>query len=86
MAKLLKICSWNIHGLKNKVDDQMLINSIKEKDVIFLCETCLTDSNGISIDGFYNFSKHNIKGKKGRPSGGLSVFIKDNIRKGINNL
>ena len=90
MFRTINILSWNIQGILGQIDDKKVskINEIpnhiiSKHNIIFLQETHLDDnkSDDIHLDGFYN--KHYIRKRRGKArkdSGGLSIFIKEDIR------
>lgn len=78
----LKILGWNIHGIRNKLEDDLLIKYVNNYDFVFLTETWL--NNNIEIDGYYCYSKNRLKQKLiGRPSGGITLITKPEFRKGL---
>ena len=78
---IVKIGSWNIHGLSDKLEDDDFVNRISELDICFLLETWSQEN--FSLADSYVFSKHASKkiGKQGRKSGGISVIINKKFRK-----
>ena len=81
---VIKFCSWNIYGLtQDKID--ILSDIWNSCDFILLTE-CWTDINdSFTLKGydFINFPRaHRHKNAK-RNSGGMCVFIKSSIRKGV---
>lgn len=87
---VLRIASWNIHGLSSsqgKLNDIDFINEVCRKDVVALVETWHSDSQGISVEGFDFFDKCAAKlSNRGRRSGGIIILYKYWLRKGITEL
>jgi hypothetical protein len=81
--KVLKIASWNVHGLGNKLGIQDFVNKLSEFDICFLSETWICKN--ISIPNKYVYSKNATKkgNTHGRKSGGLAIIIDENLRKGV---
>ena len=84
VRKLLKFCSWNIEGVTKKISDKNFIRDIKDYDFVTLVETWLPHDLSLEVDGFYSFSKSRNKNAKAkRFSGGISLLVKSDLRKGI---
>ncbi len=82
--KHLSIAHWNINGLKRKLNNPDLINTINGYDICILTETWLTKK--LDIDNFhvYDFIKATkIGNRKGRFSGGIYVLVKQKIKQQI---
>ena len=91
----LKIKIWNVHGLFTQINGcrySKLNNpefcSFFEKDHIFaLIETWHSqqDVDALEIPGYkcYSVCRPRNAHTKGRPSGGIAVYIKDFLRNGI---
>ena len=47
----LKILGWNIHRIRNKLEDDLLTKYVNNYDFVFLAETWL--NNNIEIDCYY---------------------------------
>ena len=78
----LRIISWNINGLKRKLGDVDFLRFVNSYDVILFSETWLSKSEytNLDIDGYSCDHIHGNKSrgtKKGRFSGGLSVYYKN---------
>ena len=81
----LKIGMWNIEGLKtDKISDTQFMNVVSQLDIVSLVETW---SNGdhLNIPGHVLVSSTYRKKHKNarRHSGGISVYVKPNIHKGV---
>ena len=82
--KQLNIVSFNVENLEPKLDDPNFIDLINSHDITVLCETWRKDDSKINIQGFWDFSQIRPKIKKsGRYSGGISIFVKNDIREGV---
>lgn len=81
---VMNIAYWNIHNLnERKFEDDMFISSVCKYDVICFAETMLGDSPG-NLPGFAPpFILKPKRKKRGRPSGGLLIYIKPHYKKGI---
>ena len=84
----LNISCWNINGYKhkgyNKYSDPRFIGEIVSKDIICLLETHCPYDQSLVLPGFK--SVHLIRPKPARinkQSGGISVFVRNEIRPGI---
>ena len=57
---------------------------MNEHDICLLNDTWKKDDSKVGLLGFWDFSLvRNKTTKRGRPSGGITVFWKNEIRKGI---
>ena len=82
MDTTLKIGSWNVRGLLDKIDDPNFRQQIAKLDICFLMETWCCSN--ISIDGKYVYTKRARKEKKhGHASGGIILIIDSKLRSGI---
>ena len=80
----LKILNFNVEGLASELDDPFFIKLMNEHDICLLNETWKKDDSKVGLLGFWDFSLvRNKTTKRGRPSGGITVFCKNEIRKGI---
>jgi exonuclease III len=80
----VSVLSWNVHGLKNYLCDPDFLALICNYDVIILSETW-TNSNdpfSLDIDGFVSDHVYGRKSasKRGRCSGGVSVYYRSNLK------
>ncbi|CAG2235968.1 unnamed protein product [Mytilus edulis] len=81
--KNLSISSWNVHGLGDKLKDELFIENLKG-DINILLETWKGESKEFKLEGHCIISKSRKKGKKARRySGGIIVTIKKPYFKGI---
>lgn len=82
----LNIAHWNIAGMKHgeKLENSVFINFIIEHDIVCLSETHCGEQDDIDVLG-YNCFKLCRKGnvKNGRFFGGIAVYVKNELRKGI---
>ena len=88
--KSIKLGSWNVHGLfsldKSKLNDSELVGNIRQVDICALLETWMSPKHNADlfyIDGYYTYNKLCRQGLKGRGSGGISICIKSDIKKGV---
>ena len=85
----LKICYWNVEGLKlsdccPKLEDEDFLNMVKCHDLIFLAETHCDKDQTIMIDGYSSFKICRPKDKKiNRNFGGLAFLYKSELQDGI---
>ena len=81
--KYLKFLTYNVEGLKSKLNDPSFLDMIKEYDVIVLLETWLDGKQSLNIDGFWDYSQIRPKHEKAiRFSGGITILIKSCFRPG----
>ncbi len=81
----IKLGAWNIQGLQNSIDDSLFKDFVYENDIIILSETWLSEKQAVFDKDFYNYHSLRQKHSKAkRPSGGLSVLIRNSLRKGNN--
>ena len=82
-AGVLRLISWNINGLMQcKYFDDILGKFLRKYDIILLCETWTSADDDITLDGFefYNFPRPSRHCNAKQNSGGLGVFVRDNIK------
>ena len=77
-----------MHGsLNEKVKNAEFVTSVFKSDIVLLSETWSNEYSDINVNGYTRVSKiRKLKKKAKRSSGGLEVYIKDNLIKGITNL
>ena len=80
----LKICSWNVNELIRKITDEQFHNYISSLDIVLLTEIWINEKHQINLDinNYKSFHLHGNKlprTKKGRTSGGISVYYKNNL-------
>ena len=90
MQKIVSIAHWNIGGIPQKhmghckIDDPEFKKEVLGKSIIILTETHFGKDPNVNMPGyrshFFSREKHH-KAKK--YSGGIGIFIKDEIKKGI---
>ena len=81
----INIISWNINGLtQDKLDDALLGSFLKKYDVILLNETWASEEDDYTLEGFvyHNYPRKCKHPKSKRESGGLGIFINDDIQEG----
>ena len=78
--KDLKIGSVNCQGIKNKIDDLVFQNEIKQHDIFAVNETWLSKEKTINIINGYKFFPL-CRGKElGNIRGGIGWFIREDLR------
>ena len=80
--------SWNINGLIRKLYDEDFIQYINCFDIVLFSETWTNSKNVVNLDinGYESVHIHGQKSpnvKKGRQSGGLSVYFKTELKHDI---
>ena len=69
--------SWNVEGLKNKMQNESFINYVSKFDCVGLVETWCNEGESFDLPGFQMFSKTNVRqNSRGRVTGGIAVYIK----------
>ena len=53
----LKLISFNVEGLKPKLEDPNFLKIIKDYDISILRETWKDDPSKINIEGFWDYSQ-----------------------------
>ena len=82
--KGIKLLSFNVEGLASELEDVCFLELLNGHDICLLNETWRTENSKLDLPGFWDFSVVKSKRtKRGRPSGGLTIFCKENIRKGV---
>ena len=84
--KRLRVASFNVEGLKRKLEDEDFLREIYKYDIIVLVETWLpvNQNESVHVEGFFSFSTHRKKNPRARrSSGGISVLVRTCYRKGI---
>ena len=80
----LKLFSFNVEGLKPKLEDPNFLETIQDYDISILTETWKNDPSKINIEGFWDYSQIRPKHKNAiRHSGGISILVRYNIRPGL---
>jgi len=80
------VLSWNVHGASSdKLEDNEFIKQIAENDVIFLYETWSKIDSTLDITGYkcYNFYRKFQNRRAKRCSGGVAVYIKNELVNGV---
>ena len=90
LQPLLNFAMWNIEGLTSvKCSDPQFLSYISNFDILSFVETWSNDHNvAANLPGFQLVdSRNRQKHKKARRnSGGIKVFVKNNIFKGVEKL
>ncbi|XP_060587663.1 uncharacterized protein LOC132743153 [Ruditapes philippinarum] len=82
----LNVLAWNVNGLTNvKKECQGFVDIIDKNDVIFLFEAWTNSKSIVDIEGYvsYNFYRKYQHRNAKRCSGGVVIYVKDNLKKGI---
>ena len=80
----LNFLTYNVEGLKSKLDDPSFLRMLKQYDVIILLETWLDNKQSITIEGFWDYSQIRPKHKNAiRHSGGITILVKSCYRPGV---
>lgn len=84
----LHVSCWNINGYRikgfNKYQDPRFLKEIETSDIICLMETHCTQEESLNLKGFSSFNLTRKKSKRcNKVSGGISVFIKSDIKPGV---
>lgn len=79
----LSISAWNVHGLGEKLNDESFLEKINN-DINILLETWTGINKKVSLPDYASISKSRKKRKKcKRNSGGIIVFYKKTLSKGL---
>ena len=80
----LKFLTFNVEGLKSKLDDPSFQNYFVQNDIIVFLETWLDSKECLKIEGFWDYSQIRIKHEKAiRYSGGITILVKNCFRPGV---
>ena len=80
----LKLLSWNVFGLSQKLKDTEFVNILKENDIVCLTETWTTIQSNIKLNSYECIHRmRKKKRKRGRPSGGIILYYKSYLKPGI---
>ena len=73
----IRILSWNINGLGNKMTDPDLVAFIRNYDIIFFVETMKGNDFTLAIPGykFHHVSRKHKHKNACRASGGIGILI-----------
>ena len=75
----IRVLSWNINGLGNKMADPDLLAFIREYDIIFLTETMKSNDYTLVLSGYqfhHVIMSRTFKNKSAsRASGGIGIQI-----------
>ena len=83
----MKILTWNIEGLRNKLVDDSFVRFLCAFDIFGLTETWCTDVCDIDLPEFVIHSVNAVKAKKkGRPMGGVMVCVRKSIQRYVKRL
>ena len=80
----LKFLVFNVENLLPKMDESDFINLMEKHDICIFTETWLVSDKKLGLSNFRDFHQVRLKlAKRGRNSGGVSIFIKKEIKKGV---
>ena len=89
IKRRLQLGHWNLNGLMSKqlglkLENEDVLKVISSCHIFGITETHLLPSNGKQLVGYKDFHSFRKRGKrKNYNSGGLSVYIKDEILDGV---
>ena len=82
----ITISSWNIRGLGDKHTEELFLKKITA-DINIILETWKGENYNTQIEGFVSITKCRKKHKKSkRHSGGIIIYVKKSIFKGVSYL
>ena len=82
--RYLKFASFNVEGLRNKLDDINFKNEISKFDFITLVETWLPADEQVNLEGYTSFSLYRRKHPRAKPaSGGITLLVKEQMFQGV---
>ena len=78
----IRVLSWNINGLGNKMTDPDLFTFIRNNDIIFFIETTKENNFTSAIPGYkFHHVSRKLKHKNAcRASGGIGILISINMQ------
>ena len=80
----IKLLSFNVEGLKPKLEDPNFLEFVNNYDISILTETWKSEPTKINIEGFWDYSQVRPKHKNAiRHSGGITILARYNIRPGL---
>ena len=82
----MKIASWNVPGVTpNKLQNTDFINTLCKIDILSVYETWTSKDFSLQINGFecYNVYRRYQNRRAKRSSGGVVLYIRNSIAKGI---
>lgn len=84
LAKTISVVSWNIRGIGDKLQDRDLQEYLFKNDIVILYETMKGHTFDINIPGFtfQHFAREKLHPKAHRASGGIGIFIRNELKKG----
>ncbi|KAL9982422.1 hypothetical protein ACROYT_G004461 [Oculina patagonica] len=82
--RCLKFASFNVEGLRNKMEDPSFTSEISKYDFVTLVETWLPTDEQVNFDGYISFSLYRKKNPRAkRASGGITLLIKEHLYQGV---
>ena len=91
MPRLLTVGCWNIGGLYEKIngvrsakfEDETFRNTLKSFDILCLQESHIGAEVSVKVKNFHTITHCRQKSANNRYFGGMLLFIRESIRKGI---
>lgn len=77
---VLKFCSLNVCGLKQRLKFPEFTEFLNEYDFICVSETHTDDTDDVDIDGYTFYSKHRAQNYR-RKSGGIGIYVRNYFSK-----
>ena len=82
--RYLKFASFNVEGLRNKLDDINFKNEISKFDFITLVETWLPADEQVNLEGYTSFFLYRRKHPRAKPaSGEITLLVKEQMFQGV---
>lgn len=82
--RYLKFASFDVEGLRNKLDDINFKNAISKFHFITLVETWLPTDEQVNFEGYTTFSLYRKKNPRiKRASGGITLLVKEQLFQGV---
>ena len=84
--KDIRVGCWNMNGLFRrsqgfcKLNDPIFLQTIKGHNIIGLVETHCDSEDDLALPGFSVHRVDRARGKRSKPSGGIAVFIMDQLK------
>ena len=80
-GKQLRVLSWNVNGLYRKLTDYEFLEYVSDYDLLLLSETWTSNKTAMNLE-INGYTCEHVCGnktpgaKKGRYSGGVSLYVK----------
>ena len=88
VKSILSVCHLNVYGnLEKKLQCNDFVNKFKHRDIIIFSECWSNENSILNISGYKKMVKHRPKVRRARRfSGGICMFYKESISRGITEL